>query len=101
CDGTDTGATARLFGALIDSQLEYVRRPFLAAWARPPLEYHALVSLRYGCGAAAALLAGPTPAAALVRRGPTRWVALAAVRQLAVLLGNPITWSRNLMPVVP
>jgi hypothetical protein len=98
---SDPAAYWGLFGEFIDSQFDYVRLPFLASWARSPLEYHAMVSLRYGCGAAAALLAGPALLAALARRGPTRWVALAALGQLAVLLANPIGWSRNLMPVVP
>jgi hypothetical protein len=68
---------------------------------RPLIEYHAMVSLWCGCGAAAAVLAGPALVAALVRRGATRWIALAAIGQFAVLLANPFEHSRNFAPIVP
>jgi hypothetical protein len=91
----------RLLLETLDSQYRYAQFPWLAAWVRSPLEYHTMVSLRWGCGGVAALLAGPALIAGLARGGAVRWAVLAAFGQLAVLMANPTTWSRNLMPVVP
>lgn len=90
-----------LFLGVLESQYGYVRSPELAGALRPPLEYHALVSLRYGCGGLAALLAGPALVAALARSGATRVVGVAIFGQLLVLAGNPLVLSRNLSPILP
>ena len=90
-----------LFRDFVDSQYRYVRDPWLVDWVQPPLEYHMIVSLRYGCGWLVAVLTGPAIVAALLRPGATRALAIAVLGQLAVLAMNPTVWSRNLTPILP
>jgi hypothetical protein len=86
---------------VLDSQFEYVRNPWLHDALRSPFAYHTMVSLRYGCGGLVALLTAPALVAALARPGAQRWVAVAVVGQLALLMVNPLVVSRNLSPSVP
>ncbi len=90
-----------LWVEVLGSQYLYVRSPWMERALRPPLEYHALVSLRYGCGLLSALLAAPAIGAALARAGAARWIAVAVLGQLAVLLHNPLTLSRNFSALIP
>ena len=89
------------FRALVRSQFAYVRAPWFAGLAVDPLVYHATISLRFGCGLVFALLALPALLFAVFSDATLRLFVLVVVGELAVLAFNPLTLSRNFLPVLP
>ncbi len=66
-----------------------------------PLRYHAVVSLRYGCGVAFALLTLPALAFGLWRGGGLRLVSTAVLGHWATLLTGDVAVARYLLPSLP
>jgi hypothetical protein len=66
-----------------------------------PLRYHAVISLRYGCGALFAVLVVPALGYALVRGGGSRSVAIAVLGYVATTALSPMVLARFFLPAVP
>jgi hypothetical protein len=66
-----------------------------------PLVYHSLLSLRFGCGLACAVLAGPALLYGLWEGAAARLVAIAVIGQCLALLSSPMVLARFFLPVVP
>lgn len=66
-----------------------------------PLAYHAVVSLRHGCGAFLAFAALPALAWGFARDANTRVVATFALVEWLKLVASPMVLARFFLPIVP
>jgi len=66
-----------------------------------PLLYHAMVSLRHGCGSFMALLAVPALVYGWRSGGAARVVAVFAAAEWLKLLASPMVLARFFLPIVP
>lgn len=89
------------FTRLVRSQYEYVQDPWFDGLRANPALYHAETSLRHGFGLPMALLALPAVGAALWQGGRQRLIAITLLGQGLLLLLNPLTLSRNFLPLAP
>jgi hypothetical protein len=66
-----------------------------------PFVYHAMVSLRWGCGLVIGLLAVPALAFGLQQGGGLRPIALLALGHWTALLASPMVLARFFLPALP